>query len=184
MRYCIIVDSFKKIIEDYTMGSENVAQEYSEKVRKFKKNNKIADILVKIKSFFRKIRIGVVLAVVAVLAVIIGIFFYKKYQTFDNYKVIDSLKVDSGKDSRYEAYGDFVIKYSSDGISYIDGTETVWDESFEMKSPIVDICDDYIAVADKNTNDIFIYNKDGKVGHASTSYPIVKLEVASQGVVA
>ena len=42
MRYCIIVDSFKKIIEDYTMGSENVAQEYSEKVRKFKKNNKIA----------------------------------------------------------------------------------------------------------------------------------------------
>ena len=43
MRYCIIVDSFKKIIEDYTMGSENVAQEYSEKVRKFKKNNKIAD---------------------------------------------------------------------------------------------------------------------------------------------
>ena len=184
MRYCIIVDSFKKIIEDYTMGSENVVQEYSEKVRKFKKNNKIADILVKIKSFFRKIRIGVVLAVVAVLAVIIGIFFYKKYQTFDNYKVIDSLKVDSGKDSRYEAYGDFVIKYSSDGISYIDGTETVWDESFEMKSPIVDICDDYIAVADKNTNDIFIYNKDGKVGHASTSYPIVKLEVASQGVVA
>ena len=89
MRYCIIVDSFKKIIEDYTMGSENVAQEYSEKVRKFKKNNKIADILVKIKSFFRKIRIGVVLAVVAVLAVIISIFFYKKYQIFDNYKVID-----------------------------------------------------------------------------------------------
>ena len=97
------------------------------------------------------------------LAVIIGIFFYKKYQTFDNYKVIDSLKVDSGKDSRYEAYGDFVIKYSSDGISYIDGTETVWDESFEMKSLLWIFVTITLPLQIKNTNDIFIYNKDGKV---------------------
>ena len=41
-----------------------------------------------------------------------------------------------------------------------------------------------MAIADKNTNDIFIYNDKGRQGQVSVSYPIVKLEVAKQGVVA
>ena len=36
-----------------------------------------------------------------------------------------------------------------------------------MKSPMVDICGDYIAVADKNSNDVYIYNQDGNQGKAS-----------------
>ena len=51
MRYCIIVDSLQKLLKiiqwEVKCGTANIP----EKVRKFKKNNKIADILVKIKSF-------------------------------------------------------------------------------------------------------------------------------------
>ena len=161
-----------------------MARKYSEKIEQLKKDSKLSDILLIVKSLSGKTKIRAVVGIIIIVLIITGIYFYKKYNSYDGYKVIDSIKVDSGADSKYEAYGDFVIKYSSDGISYIDGEETIWDESFEMKSPIVDICGDYIAAADKNTNDIYIYNEDGEVGKATTSYPIIKVEVAGQGVVA
>ena len=73
----------------------------------------------------------------------------KRYSSYDDYKVINSIKIDGSTESKYLSYKDFVIKYSGDGISYIDDDGTVWNEAFQMKSPMVDICGDYIAVADK-----------------------------------
>ncbi|WP_302626332.1 DUF5711 family protein [uncultured Eubacterium sp.] len=136
------------------------------------------------KSFLKETKVKIVIGLVILAFIVAGIYLFERYRSYDKFKVLDSLKVESGADSKYEAFGEFIVKYSSDGISYIDGEETIWDEAFEMKTPIVDICDKYIAVADKNTNDIYIYNEDGKVGKASTSYPIIKIQVASQGVVA
>ena len=49
---------------------------------------------------------------------------------------------------------------------------------------MVDICGDYIAVADKNSNDVYIYNQDSNQGKVTTNFPIVKVEVAEQGVMA
>lgn len=106
------------------------------------------------------------------------------YRTYSGYKVNKTIKVESGTNSHYKAFGDFVVKYSNDGISYINGKETIWNEAYEMKSPLVDICGEYLAIADKNSNKIYVFNKQGKVGTVNTSYPIVKLEVAQQGVVA
>ena len=120
---------------------------------------------------------------VAIVAVI-GIFLYKRYSSYDGYKVINSIKIDGSTESKYLSYKDFVIKYSGDGISYIDDDGTVWNEAFQMKSPMVDICGDYIAVADKNSNDVYIYNQDGNQGKVTTNFPIVKVEVAEQGVIA
>ena len=52
-----------------------------------------------------------------------------------------------------------------------------------MKNPEVDVCDDYLCVADKSANDILIFGEDGKKGSVTTTYPIVKAQVAEQGVV-
>ncbi len=104
----------------------------------------------------------------------------QKYHKYTTYKVIESTNIKGGASSKYIPFGDYVIKYSYDGISYIKDKETVWEEAYEMKQPIIDVCDDYVAIADKNTNDIFIYNDKGRQGQVSVSYPIVKLEVAKQ----
>lgn len=108
----------------------------------------------------------------------------QKYHKYTTYKIIESTNIKGGASSKYIPFGDYVIKYSYDGIAYIKDKETVWEEAYEMKQPIIDVCDDYVAIADKNTNDIFIYNDKGRQGQVSVSYPIVKLEVAKQGVVA
>ena len=132
----------------------------------------------------RNLKIKVITIIGIVCALLLAIYLFCVYRTYNNYKVRKTIKIETGTNSQYQAFGEFVVKYSNDGISYINGTETIWNEAYEMKSPIVDVCGDYLAIADKNSNTIYIFNKKGKVGEVNTSYPIIKIEVAQQGVVA
>ena len=132
----------------------------------------------------RNLKIKVITIIGIVCALLLSIYLFCVYRTYNNYKVRKTIKIETGTNSQYQAFGEFVVKYSNDGISYINGTETIWNEAYEMKSPIVDVCGDYLAIADKNSNTIYIFNKKGKVGEVNTSYPIIKIEVAQQGVVA
>lgn len=132
----------------------------------------------------RNLKIKVITIIGIICALLLAVYLFCVYRTYNNYKVRKTIKIETGTNSQYQAFGEFVVKYSNDGISYINGTETIWNEAYEMKSPIVDVCGDYLAIADKNSNTIYIFNKKGKVGEVNTSYPIIKIEVAQQGVVA
>ena len=156
----------------------------SDKVRQFKKSYLDFNFIEVIKKHTNRFTIKIAICVLVAIVAVIGIFLYKRYSSYDGYKVINSIKIDGSTESKYLSYKDFVIKYSGDGISYIDDDGTVWNEAFQMKSPMVDICGDYIAVADKNSNDVYIYNQDGIQGKVTTNFPIVKVEVAEQGVIA
>ncbi len=161
-----------------------MARKYARKMRRLKRAGENSDAAVFARSVLKNTRVRIVIGVLLAVALVIGGYLWNKYKTYDGYKVLESIDIESGNGSRYVPFMDFVVKYSSEGISYIDGNETVWDEAYEMKSPIVDVCDEYLVIADKNTNDIFLYNEEGKQGKITTSYPIVKIEVARQGVVA
>ena len=161
-----------------------MAQIKSNKIRKINKSFTSSRIIDFVREHTNRVTIRISVIILAVVIIIAGFLLYNRYNSYDDYKVLNSIKVDSSSGSQYLSYQDFVIKYSGDGISYIDSDGTVWDESYQMKTPIVDICDKYIAVADKNSNNIFIYDDEGKQGKITTSFPIIKVEVASQGVVA
>lgn len=176
-RYCIIVNRLK-------IGSEIVATFNIQKIKGIKKKVVNSNIILTARTKITRVTIIIAVVAAVVIIAIVGIFMYRKYKSYDDYKVLSSMNIESGSNSKYLQYCDFVVKYSSDGISYIDSEGTVWDASYQMKSPIIDICDEYIAVADKNTNDIYIYDKDGNEGKVTTSYPIIKVEIAKQGVVA
>lgn len=161
-----------------------MARRHYRKFRRLKREGEQSQLVITLRAALKNRTIRLVMGISLVLLVWGAIYLFGKYNKYDSYKVIDSIKIESGTDSKYIAFEDFVIRYSSDGISYIDGEETVWEEGYEMKAPMVDVCDSYLAVADKNTNDIYIYNEDGRQGKVIASYPIMKLEVAKQGVVA
>ena len=161
-----------------------MARNHYRKIRRLKRAGINSRLGLRIRAIWRKRSVRVALGLCLVLLVFLIVHLFNKYTKYDDYEVVRSVKVDSGTDSKYVPFQEFVVKYSGDGISYIDGEETVWEEGYQMKSPMIDVCDTYFAVADKNTNDIFIYNDDGRQGKVTTSYPIVKLEVAYQGVVA
>lgn len=161
-----------------------MARKDSGKITKFRKSFTFIDIIDFIKAHINRVTIRIGAIVLAMVVIIIGVSIFKSYRSYDGYRVLSSLKVDSSSSTKYLSYQDFVVKYSGDGISYIDSDGIVWDETYQMKTPVVDICEEYITVADKNSNNILIFDEDGKQGKITTSFPIIKVEVAKQGVVA
>jgi hypothetical protein len=60
----------------------------------------------------------------------------------------------------------------------------LWNGSYEMSEPMIDTCGSYAVIAEKEGHDIHIYDEYGEVGAITTLYDIIKVEIASQGVIA
>ncbi len=123
-------------------------------------------------------------AIFIVLVVVIAIIIYARYEShvYTGYEVLDSherIAPDSQKDLRL---GDCFVSYSHDGIHCIDASgRTVWDQGYEIQDIKMDICDDVVAVASYNGRDIYILNKDEKLGSFKTNLPIRDITVAKTG---
>ena len=77
------------------------------------------------------------------------------------------------------------LKYSRSGISEINNEgKSLWNGGYEMKQPQVDVCGDYVSVADVSGKQCHIYNGKDEGVTVETSLPIVRAKVARQGVVA
>lgn len=65
------------------------------------------------------------------------------------------------------------LKYTKDGASYLDKSgKAVWSMSYELKSPIrcVYVNGDYAVIGDQQGNDIYIVDKTGSQGQATTRF--------------
>lgn len=131
----------------------------------------------------RKNKILLLLLAIGV-AIIIGYFMYQKYRIFSTYEIVSSVDVIEAYNSTFLEYNQGLLKYNADGIEYIVDDTTKWQQAFEMKNPIIDVCDEYVAIAEHHSNKVYIFAGDGLKGEVETSYPIISLDVASQGVVA
>lgn len=126
--------------------------------------------------------LGVV--VVAVILIIVGYFIITR-RTYNDYEVLNVTEIDDATSMEYEEYMDNLIKYSKDGISYINKNgETVWVESYAMKMPKAAVEGEYVAVGDLNGNEVHLFNAEGRINSITTPYTIRDIDVASQGVFA
>lgn len=115
-----------------------------------------------------------------------GFVSYRYYMShqFSDYSVNWEVGMSDSNFVEYINFGSNVLKYSKDGASYIDDQgKTVWTLSYEMKSPVVAVNGDYAAIADQQGNSIYICNKEGNKGVATTLRPILKVTVSAHGVV-
>lgn len=130
------------------------------------------------------IRRGVGIVLLGVL-LLTGIYFYERRRTYTGYDVLTLTELSESGNMTYMAYGDYILRYSMDGISCLDKNGTlIWGQAYEIKNPIIDICKDYVAVAAQKENTIYLFNQFGNQGIVTTDYPITSISVASQGVVA
>lgn len=112
-------------------------------------------------------------------------FYYQSNYFFTNYETIWETAIIEGSLVGYKPFGNNALKVTKDGVSYLDNKgKTIWTESYEMKNPTVSVNNNYAVVADKQNNNIYIYNVDGIQGHATTVYPISKVVISSIGTVA
>ncbi len=138
----------------------------------------------------KHISVKIVIAVaafIAAFALFVYLLYNRKFSTF--YDVIwekelfeEGAKADAFRE--YIPYADGMIRYSKDGASYIDSDgKTVWEKSFQMNSPAADVNGNYAVIADEGGSSIYIFNKTGNTGTATTILPLTKAVVSQYGVV-
>ncbi len=121
----------------------------------------------------------VVIAVAALVFIFTGLISGTKY---NSYEVIEETGVKNTTMVDYVPYQNSLLKYSKDGATYVDEKgASVWTETFAMKMPAADVCGDYVAIADMNGNDVYIFNTEGKVSSVTMPYTICDIAVAGQG---
>lgn len=83
------------------------------------------------------------------------------------------------------AYQNGVLRYSRDGAAAVDrdGNE-MWNGSYDMENPALDICEEYAVVADIQGKSLYVYNGSDSGTKLTTDYPILQACVSKQGVVA
>ena len=119
------------------------------------------------------------------ISAVFGVRQYFTYHQYTSYKTAWEKPVSEGGASGYAPFGSNVIKYTKDGVSYIDGQgKTVWMQSYEMKNPVISVNGGYAVIADVQGNQIAICSESGYQGTATTALPVIKAAVSQNGIVA
>jgi hypothetical protein len=114
--------------------------------------------------------------------VLVVIYFFISASNYNSYEVVEETSVTNAAMVDYVPYQKSLLKYSKDGATYVDEKDqAVWNETYAMKMPVADVSGDYVAIADLNGNDVYIFNTEGKVSSTTMPYTICDVAVASQG---
>ncbi len=87
--------------------------------------------------------------------------------------------------SGYQAGPDRIFAYSNDGARAVDRNgESLWEISYQLDNPEIAYCENVAAVADIGGRSVYVVAENGIPHNYEVIYPIVKHEVAKQGVTA
>ena len=135
--------------------------------------------------------LGKIIAAVIILAILgaAAFFGYREYKnrnrTYDTYDIKSETEIKNGAGVKIIVGDKSVVRYTRDGISaYNASGREIWNVSYEMSNPIVDICGDYAAVADKGTANFYILDSKGTVHKYAADRKIENLSVGGKGVTA
>lgn len=149
-------------------GSEEL-EELEEKIRKHRKQ-----------TMHRAVAVILVLA-----AIIAGIQLWSVLRSYNAFEIRSSSERRDNASAKYESFMGNLLEYNNDGMVCRDADdELVWNQSFEMSSPALAKCENYLAVYDRGGTSIYIMNVDGLVRKIETSMPVSRVCIANQGTVA
>lgn len=129
-----------------------------------------------------KLLLRILLGILLVILTVKIIFALRSY---NSYEVTNSIERNSSNATQYELFQNYLLEYSNDGISCVgENQEIIWNQSFEMISPKIITCGDYVTVYDASGTQIYIMTKSGVEKSIETASPIQTLCVAEQGTIA
>ena len=144
------------------------------------------------KDYHKKIwrhRFSVILKYAAVVAVVLlaifGVRYYMNNRTFTGYSIASTTERSDTLTTKYAPFGDKILKYSRDGVSYTDDANSLlFSITYTMQDPILALSQKAGAVADKNGSQIYIFDQEKQMGQITTLLPIKHIAISNQGVVA
>lgn len=131
----------------------------------------------------KKTKIIFVIVIILIL-VVVGFYFFMQYRNYEKVEFTTMYENDAKDNANFVSCLGGILRYGRDGIALFteNGTE-MWNQSCQMSNPVVEMCGESIAVADKGGTSILIFQKKGLKGEFQTPKPIEKFAISSQGVV-
>ena len=129
-------------------------------------------------------RRGLMIAAAAVALIFLVVLYIQK-RSYHDYKILKTSEQEDTISTNYAEMDGKILRYSHDGVSLVNkNLDTLWSETYDMQTPMADVCSGKAVIADKDGTALEIYDKSGKTGSITTSYSIVKAKVSKSGVVA
>ncbi|MBQ1843581.1 MAG: hypothetical protein II133_03185 [Lachnospiraceae bacterium] len=121
----------------------------------------------------------------ALVAVIVIAAVWSSVRSYDNYDIEDSFSIDGAQTLSFLPFAGGLLSYSRDGAQYYDSSGlTIWNESYNMQSPVVKTCDKRLIVYDRQGSSVVVMSETKELSVISTNHTIVMASVASDGTVA
>lgn len=128
-----------------------------------------------------------ILQMFLVLVILLGGIGWVQYMRVREFKYYDT-KSESELFSNlvgYKAGKGKLFVYGNDGARALDSAgNAVWEVSYRLDNPDVSYCESVAAVADIGGKSVYVVAENGIPYHYEVIYPIIKHEVAKQGVTA
>ena len=146
--------------------------------------NPAKDLETKVKAYNRKEWMRIILTLLTILAAVVSTYMLLEMQTYTRMEVVESYGDAITDNGNYLEFADGVLKYSRDGITYLDKKgEEKWNQSYQIKTPLIVKSEKAVAVAELEGNNIYIFDENGAKGEIYTTSPIEKLAVSDNGIV-
>lgn len=139
----------------------------------------------KIRMHRRKTVRYAICAVTVVVLVAVGVQLWSALRSSSSYEVISSVERQDSAAAKYENFLGNILEYNNDGIvcRNVDD-DLIWNQAFEMTTPMLEICEKYLAVYDRGGTSVYIMGEKGVVRQIETSMPINSVCIANQGTIA
>ena len=139
----------------------------------------------KIKEHRRKILRRTVIVTAVFFLVLTGLGLYMALRHYENYDIMSTAERSDTDATHFTEFQGNILKYSNDGAFYLDAAnELIWNQTYEMSSPKLDTCGNYLSIYDKGGTKIYILTPTKLVGSIETTMQIQQVCVAEQGTVA
>lgn len=126
-----------------------------------------------------------ILILLLVISVAAALIMQWKNKIYVDSVVVSSVETTMSQNGKTVPFSGYILTYSKDGASCIDTKGgAVWNETFEMQNPLIDICQNVVAIGDYNGRNIYVMNTESLLGQIVTNKPIRSFCVAANGVVA
>lgn len=139
----------------------------------------------KIHKHRRKILRWTAFVTALLLASAAGVYIYLQTRTYTGYEVLKTVEREDSPGIQFEVFHGNILKYSKDGAFLVDwNNKIIWNQTYEMQSPMVDFCENFVVIADRKGDRVYIMDASGPCGEIKTTMPIQRVEAAGQGTVA
>ncbi|MCQ2499597.1 MAG: DUF5711 family protein [Lachnospiraceae bacterium] len=154
------------------------------KEREKRQQDNDVDYRERIRAHKMAVFIRTVIVIAVLVAIVILVKVYGMAKVYSEVEVTNSVPYTMVSGSKVRNLDGSILVYSKDGASCIDSDgKALWNESYQMQSPIVSICGKTVAIGDYNGREIYVANKNQILGTVKTNLPIRNISVSDNGVV-